>query len=227
MPILERRHIQSHISWLAGIDEVGRGPLAGPVSVCVCVIPFAKNRKNTYKLFLKQYKEDTQKLRIANIYGKDSKKLKEDDRIEWKNFLGKTHAQFFYATLSAEDIDTKGIAVCISKLIKKNLNACLKNKDIQNNNTLILLDGGLKAPKKYIHQETIVKGDEKEMVISFASIYAKVTRDAYMKKIAKTYPDFGFEVHKGYGTLKHRNMIRKLGETKIHRKTFLKNIRLT
>ena len=217
MTNLESRRRKTNILWLVGIDEVGRGPLAGPVSVCACVIPYVQNKKKTYVSFSSTYKQEIKMLRMSNLTGKDSKKLKESDRIEWKNFLQKTRAQFFYGSMSAKDIDSKGIAVCIRALIKKNL------KDINPENSLILLDGGLRAPEEYL-QETIVKGDEKEMVISFASIYAKVTRDDYMKKISKKFPEYGFEIHKGYGTVKHRKMIKEKGTTVIHRKSFLKNI---
>ena len=217
MTNLESRRRKTNILWLVGIDEVGRGPLAGPVSVCACVIPYLESKKKTYTSFSSTYKQEIKKLRVSNILGKDSKKLKQADRIEWKNLLQKTHAQFFYGTMSAKGIDAKGIAVCIRALIKKNL------KDVNPTSSLILLDGGLKAPEEYL-QETIIKGDEKEMVISFASIYAKVTRDEYMKKISKKFPEYGFEIHKGYGTAKHRKVIKERGVTMLHRRSFLKNI---
>jgi ribonuclease HII len=84
----------------------------------------------------------------------------------------------------------------------------------------VLLDGLLHAPQEY-EQETIIKGDALEPVISLASIAAKVERDALMKKIAQRYPQYFFEVHKGYGTKKHYEMIQKWGPTDIHRRTFL------
>ncbi len=217
MTNIESRLKGTNILWLAGIDEVGRGPLAGPVSVCLCVIPYIQSKKKSYSAFTSKYKEEIKKLRLTNILGKDSKKLKESDRIEWKNFLQKTDALFFYGSMSAKDIDLKGITVCIRKLIEKNL------KTINPKDSLILLDGGLKAPQEYM-QETIIKGDEKEMVISFASIYAKVTRDEYMKKISKKFPEYGFEVHKGYGTVKHRRVIKEKGGTELHRVSFINHI---
>ena len=89
---------------------------------------------------------------------------------------------------------------------------------------LVLLDGGLKAPREFIYQKTIIKGDEKELSISLASIAAKVTRDAYMTKLAKKYPAYGFEIHKGYGTKKHREAIKKHGPSEVHRMSFLGRI---
>ena len=86
------------------------------------------------------------------------------------------------------------------------------------------LDGLLKAPAEFLIQETIIKGDQKEKVIGLASIMAKVTRDALMVRVAGDHPKYSFEIHKGYGTLKHRTAIRKFGLSKIHRKSFCKNI---
>ncbi|MBI3634379.1 MAG: hypothetical protein HY228_02050 [Candidatus Yonathbacteria bacterium] len=90
--------------------------------------------------------------------------------------------------------------------------------------SLVLLDGGLRAPARYKNQKTIIKGDEKELVIALASIVAKVARDARMVKLGKKFPQYGFEKHKGYGTRAHYKAIKKHGITKHHRKSFLKNV---
>jgi ribonuclease HII len=87
----------------------------------------------------------------------------------------------------------------------------------------VRLDGGLKAPKNFKKQKTIIKGDEKEKIIAWASITAKVSRDALMRRAAKKYPQYGFEVHKGYGTVKHRQAIKRHGMSLIHRRSFCKN----
>jgi len=84
----------------------------------------------------------------------------------------------------------------------------------------ILLDGSLKAPDIYRNQKTIIKGDELEPIISLASIVSKCLRDEKMIKMATKYPEFCFEIHKGYGTAKHLSLIRKYGLSEIHRKTF-------
>ena len=86
------------------------------------------------------------------------------------------------------------------------------------------MDGGLKAPIEFKKQKTIIKGDEKEKIIAWASILAKVSRDALMCRLAKKYPKYGFEIHKGYGTLKHRKMIKKYGLSNVHRKSFCRSI---
>ena len=87
---------------------------------------------------------------------------------------------------------------------------------------LVLLDGNLKAPKEFKNQETIVKGDEKEPVISLASIIAKVSRDRYIVDLSKKYPEYEFERHKGYGTKLHYEMLKEHGLCNIHRRTFIK-----
>ena len=84
----------------------------------------------------------------------------------------------------------------------------------------VLLDGSLRAPAEYIRQETIIRGDDTEPVISLASIMAKVTRDRLMKQISSKYPEYDFHVHKGYGTLAHRRIIATSGLCDLHRRTF-------
>ena len=90
------------------------------------------------------------------------------------------------------------------------------------NPSFIRLDGLLKAPKEFKNQKTIIKGDEKDVFIACASIVAKVSRDNLMCKLALKYPQYNFETHKGYGTLLHRHLIKKLGLSEIHRKSFCK-----
>ena len=104
------------------------------------------------------------------------------------------------------------------------INRALKRLKLNPKKTLVLLDGLLKAPPEYIHQKTIIKGDQKEMVIGAASIIAKVRRDKMMVKYAKQFPEYGLEQHKGYGTLKHRQNIIKYGPSVLHRRSFLGNL---
>ncbi len=219
------------IKWLIGIDEVGRGPLAGPVSVCACAIPFHKSPKESYKKFLKTYEKEIKSLRLPSLHMRDSKKLTASQRVQWKSFLDtqntqKRHAYFAYATATAKEIDSRGIAMCIRALIQKNLENILKKHGATPDDTLVLLDGGLKAPDIFTNQQVIIKGDEKEMVISFASIYAKVTRDAYMTRMAKNsdFKKYKFEIHKGYGTALHRGLITEHGMSSLHRRSFCTRI---
>lgn len=187
-----------------GIDEAGRGPLAGPVSVGICYIP--KGIRLNFKGI------------------KDSKKLSEKDREKWflqmKEWQREQKIRYAVSLVSEKIIDKKGIVYAISLGMKK----CLQKIAVDPGEVQVLLDGGLKAPREYQKQKTIIKGDEKFPVISLASIAAKVTRDKYMVRIAKKYPEYGFEVHKGYGTKSHRELIRKHKPSLIHRNSFLKDI---
>ncbi|MFZ2049210.1 MAG: ribonuclease HII [Minisyncoccia bacterium] len=190
--------------YIVGIDEAGRGPLAGPVSVGVLML-----NKKVDKKFLRGIK--------------DSKKLSESMREEWFNKALEMKAggvlDYRVALVSEKVIDKNGIV----EAIKIGIEDCLKKLKVPKHSE-IYLDGGLRAPKNFKKQKTIIKGDEKIPVISLASIMAKVTRDRYMKKIGMNYPEYGFEEHKGYGTAKHIKAIKKFGISKIHRKTYLTNI---
>lgn len=183
-----------------GIDEAGRGPLAGPVAVAT----FGMKPGFLLKGFPK---------------GRDSKKMSEAEREKWFAifFEEKKKGNVFFENRfsSAAYIDKKGIVPAINDAMKRCL---LHNGD----HCALLLDGALHAPARFLSQKTIIKGDEKEKLIACASIVAKVSRDRLMKRLAKKYPGYGLEIHKGYGTLAHRLAIKKLGLSAIHRKTFCK-----
>lgn len=192
---------------VVGIDEVGRGPLAGPVTVCAVVC-------NT-----DEYKK-IKRLKSLPVSGKDSKKLKEKDRERFQKVLkdlaglGKISYSIFH--ISNKIIDTKGISYAIKLAIAKNLDEL-----IVSNQDMVFLDGGLRAPANFSYQKTIIKGDEKEKIIAWASILAKVERDSLMKRLHKKFPEYGFDVHKGYGTKGHKDAIKKHGISAIHRKTWI------
>lgn len=191
------------MKYLIGIDEVGRGPIAGPVAVGAFVFLRPEAKK-----FFKGVKE--------------SKQLTEEKREAW--FAKILEAQslglvnFSVVFQSEKVIDEKGISFAI----KKSLNKALTNLFIKPAEALILLDGGLKAPEEYKNQKTIIKGDVKEQVIALASICAKVSRDRKMRSWAKEHPNYGFDIHKGYGTKKHYEAIKMHGLLPLHRKTFYK-----
>jgi ribonuclease HII len=192
-------------SHIVGIDEVGRGPLAGPVSLCACKVA-----------------GDFDMARLKGI--KDSKKLSSLQRNQWVTCVTQLKSEglldFAYSAISAQEIDKIGIAPAIRKAVA----TCLKALNLDPKSTHIFLDGSLYAPKEFLIQETIIKGDEKVPIISAASIIAKVTRDKFMEEMGEKYPNYGFEKHKGYGTEAHIKAIKKEGMTPIHRRTFLKNI---
>ena len=118
-------------------------------------------------------------------------------------------------------IDKQGLTFAIKKALAKAINSL---KSVNYKNCSVLLDGGLKAPAEYKNQKTIIKGDEKKLCIALASIVAKETRDKLMIKLAKRYPGYGLEKHKGYGTRAHYKMIKKHGLSALHRRSFLKRL---
>ncbi len=199
--------------YIVGIDEVGRGPIAGPVAVCAFLIKDEKILEN-------QKEKKLPKL-------KDSKKLSKKQREVWFEYLKVAKAEGFcdysVSFVSSLNIDKFGIVKCIQKALDESLKKITSQKELPAPFTTlkIFLDGGLHAPKEYVNQETIIRGDELHPVISMASIMAKVTRDAVMTKYAKEYPEYGFEKHSGYGTKAHYEAIKKHGLTSIHRKTFI------
>ena len=188
-------------TYLMGIDEVGRGPIAGPVAVGAFVFLNPK----AIRLF-------------RGV--KESKQLSEEKREEWFKKIEKVRddglIDFCVTFQSEKIIDTKGLSFAI----KNALRLSIKKLKLNPKQCLVLLDGGLKAPTEYLNQKTIIKGDAKIKVIALASICAKVLRDRKMRKWAEKYPLYGFEVNKGYGTRKHYDAINKYGLIDLHRKTF-------
>lgn len=198
-------------SLVVGVDEVGRGPIAGPVTVGA----FACERTCMRGLVAAAEK-------FAGCRLKDSKKLSAARRALFAKFVRDAAQRGLcsvkVASKSANDIDTKGIAPCIRMCAA----TCIRAVAPQPHEADILLDAGLRAPEEYDSQRSIVKGDEKEAVIALASIVAKETRDAYMRKLAKKIPEYGFEKHVGYGTRGHYAALLIHGFHTEHRKTFLK-----
>lgn len=186
-----------------GIDEVGRGPIAGPVTVCA-VLSFSGRELGDFKGI------------------KDSKKLTGKGREKWFKKIKTSRAEkivdFSVFSVGNKTIDKIGIVASIRLCI---LN-CLKKLNSPEEETLVILDGGLKAPEDYKYQETIIKGDEKEPLIAMASIVAKVSRDWHMSNLPEKYSGYSFDKHKGYGTKAHYNAIKEHGISDLHRRTFLK-----
>jgi len=203
-----------------GIDEVGRGPIAGPVAVCALAI--CGN-----SLILKKGKWTM--VHFENF--RDSKKLSHIQRVKWLTKINeeKKKGNIIYKVSFASNkvIDKKGIVFAINKCLKNSLdfiNPPNCRAGINTKESLVLLDGGLKAPVEYVNQKTIIKGDEKELCIALASIVAKVTRDELMLKLARKYPGYSLEKHKGYGTAAHYRALKNKGISPIHRKSFLKKL---
>lgn len=191
------------IRYLIGVDEAGRGPLAGPVAVGAVCIPVHLHIE-----------------RVANI--RDSKQLSEHAReVAYEALRTARGIRYAVSMVGAVSVDRDGIQACIRRALTRTL----KKLNVSSREVRVLLDGGLKAPKIYRHQRTIVRGDETEPVIGAASIIAKVTRDRHMVRQGVRYPAYGFVAHKGYGTAVHIRALKTHGLTPIHRRTFCSRFR--
>ncbi|HEY5383312.1 MAG TPA: ribonuclease HII [Candidatus Paceibacterota bacterium] len=192
-------------SWIIGVDEAGRAPLAGPVSVGLVMVP-------EHFDVLKEF---------PGV--KDSKQLSELKREAlYESLLKRKQAGDVSFCVRFSDhlyIDEYGI----TRAVKHAIISGMRRLSASEEGVTIMLDGLLSAPSKYT-QQTIINGDDLVPIISLASVAAKVERDRLMKKFAKKYPEYSFEEHKGYATKKHREAISKFGLSDIHRRTFCKGI---
>ena len=180
---------------ICGIDEAGRGPLAGPVVVASVIMP-----------------EDSI---IEGV--NDSKKISEKKREKLYDQIIEEAISYSISIIGQEEIDE----INILNATKKGLTNCLKELKVKPD--LIIVDALSHIDTLGIPYESIIKGDAKCYSISAASILAKVTRDRIMREWATIYPQYGFEQHKGYGTAKHISAIKEYGACPIHRKTFIKH----
>ncbi len=202
---------------LVGIDEVGRGPLAGPLLLCACVIG-SVDVLESLPAGIADSKSLSAKAR-EGIFAR----LQELEASEVSPAGSNLH--FLESWQSAAVISELGLAAAI-KLALADLTKQLL--ELQPTMQLakvplrlqVLLDGGLKLPDKSTPQQTVIKGDQKFRGIAAASIWAKVKRDAYMQQVAQVYPSYGFESHVGYGTKKHLEAIATKGITPEHRTNF-------
>ena len=196
------------VEWLIGIDEAGRGALAGPVSVGAVLYP---SDFNWHEAFLLITKRGTPRLR-------DSKQMSAQQREILFQYITE-HARLRHASalVSAESIDTIGIVNSTHEAAA----IAISDLGIKPSKAKVLLDAGLRVPQKW-QQESFIRGDENIPAIAFASIIAKVTRDRHMEELAEAHILYGFEGNKGYGTHAHMRAIRTYGMIPfIHRKTFL------
>lgn len=191
--IYERKYYQNGCNAVAGVDEVGRGPLAGPVVCCAVIMPI----------------DDI----IDGI--DDSKKLSEKKRQMLAEVIKQKAIAYCIKEISQEEIDK----INILQAVKKCMVDAVEGLNIKPDITLV--DGvDTNLP---IKAEYLVKGDSKSYSIGCASILAKVYRDNLMCEYAKQFPEYQFEKHKGYGTKTHIEKIKEIGPCKLHRKTFIKN----
>ena len=188
----ERKHADCED--ICGIDEVGRGPFAGPVMAGAVILP-----KDCEILYLN-----------------DSKKLSAKRREELYEEIREKAVSWAVARVEPERIDEINILQATYEAMREAVSKLSVRPDI-------LLVDAVHIPEVDIPQDSIVKGDAKSVSIAAASVLAKVTRDNIMTEYAKEYPGYGFEKNMGYGTAEHRNALAAMGPTPIHRRSFIHN----
>jgi ribonuclease HII len=201
---LERELFNKGIRYIAGVDEVGRGPLAGPMVIGAVILDIGKILNRNYDVSFEKLYEKIN----------DSKKVTEKNRIELAKFIKENCLAFSIIEISHTELDLTGI----SKSTQKAFFESIKNLKVLPQH--IFTDA---FPIKSISKEkqtNIIKGDSRSISIAAASIIAKVYRDDLMTSYAERYPEYGFEKHKGYGTKLHKEAIYKYGPCEIHRKSF-------
>ena len=192
---IEKEYISDGFNCICGVDEAGRGPLAGPVCAAGVILPVG-----------------------AVILGlDDSKKLTEKKREALYDVIKETAVSYGIAFASEKEIDEMNILNATFLAMNRAVEKLGVKPD------LALIDGNQK-PHTGINEVTVIKGDGKSMSIAAASVLAKVTRDRYMLELDKKYPQYEFRKHKGYGTKLHYEKILEYGISDVHRKTFLKNL---
>ncbi|MCR4754701.1 MAG: ribonuclease HII [Lachnospiraceae bacterium] len=200
---IERERIESikvyereyeHLGFICGIDEVGRGPLAGPVVAGAVILPAD----------------------CDILYINDSKKLSEKKREELYDIIAEKAVAWAVGYASCERIDEINILQATYEAMRQAISNLKQKPDI-------LLNDAVTIPEVDIKQVPIIKGDAKSISIGAASIMAKVTRDRLMVKYDEVFPGYGFASNKGYGSAAHIEAIKKLGPCPIHRRSFIGN----
>lgn len=191
MLIYEKKYYDT-CDYICGIDEAGRGPLAGPVVAGAVILPKG--------------------LKIP--YLNDSKQLSEKKREELYDVIMEQAVSVGVGIVSPERIDEINILQATYEAMREAVGTLSYRPDVLLNDAVII-------PELTIPQEKIIKGDAKSLSIAAASVIAKVTRDRMMKAYHELFPEYGFEKHKGYGSKEHIEMIQKVGPCAIHRRSFL------
>ena len=194
--LIEKEIIESGKKIVAGVDEAGRGPLAGPVCAAAVILPVD--------------------LEIEGL--NDSKKLSEKKREKLYDIIIDKAVAYDIQLVDNEIIDEINILQATMLAMTNAVNSLSVKPDF------VIIDGNRLPEQLEISAKAVVKGDAKSMSIAAASILAKVTRDRLMLELAKEYPEYEFERHKGYGTKLHCEKLREFGPCKIHRRTFIKKI---
>ncbi len=191
----EHEAIDKGYSLICGVDEAGRGPLAGPVCAAAVILPTD--------------------LEIPGL--NDSKKLTEKKREELYRIITDSAVAYGIAMVSEQEIDDINILQATFLAMRRAVEALSVKPDY------VLIDGNREPDLGELPLKTIVKGDSRSANIAAASILAKVTRDHYMMELDAAYPQYGFAIHKGYGTKKHYAALEEFDACPAHRRTFLKS----
>ena len=194
--LFEEKAINSGYKVVCGIDEAGRGPLAGPVHAAAVILPIG--------------------LEIEGL--NDSKKLSEKKREQLFDVICEKAIDYSIGVATEREIDEINILNATFLAMHRAVDGLKTRPDFA------LIDGNQYPKIPFVTEETVVKGDAKSMSIAAASILAKVSRDRFMLEKAKEFPQYGFEKHKGYGTKLHYEKIREFGPSPIHRMSFLKKL---
>lgn len=189
----------SHHGYICGCDEAGRGPLAGPVCAASCILP------------------DDFDTSILD----DSKKLTEKKRAELEILIKEKALCWSTVLIFQDEIDEINILNATMKAMKLSYQRISRQLPVSR----FLVDGNRKPPVTDTEVEAIVKGDAKIPQIMAASILAKTERDRYMINMDRLYPEYGFAIHKGYGTRRHYEAIKEYGPTPLHRLSFLRSLK--
>jgi ribonuclease HII len=192
----EQELYNNNIQYICGIDEAGRGPLAGPVVVAAVIMP-----KDSF---------------IEGV--NDSKKVSEKKREQLYDEIIDNCIAYGVGIIDQIKIDEINILEATRLGVKEAVQELKQKPDS------ILVDALTKIDTGGVPYKSIIKGDAKEYSIACASIIAKVTRDRIMRKWDEVFPTYGFAKHKGYGTAEHRKILKEIGPCMLHRKTFIKNL---
>lgn len=194
--LFEQNALNAGYKVICGIDEAGRGPLAGPVHAAAVILPMG--------------------LEIEGL--NDSKKLSEKKREQLFDVICEKAIDYSIGIATEKEIDEINILNATFLAMHRAVDGLRIKPDYA------LIDGNQYPKIPFVAEETVVKGDAKSMSVAAASILAKVSRDRFMLEKAKEYPQYQFEKHKGYGTKLHYEMLAEYGPSPIHRMSFLKKL---
>lgn len=194
--LYEEKALNAGYKCVCGIDEAGRGPLAGPVYAAAVILPLG--------------------LEIEGL--NDSKKISEKKREQLFDIICEKAVDYSIGIATEQEIDEINILNATFLAMHRAVEGLKTKPDYA------LIDGNQYPKIPFVAEETVVKGDAKVMSVAAASILAKVSRDRFMLEKAKEYPQYQFEKHKGYGTKLHYEMLKEYGPSPIHRMTFLKKL---